>query len=88
MIDKSQQFVGGDKFTKYSRQDIQDSYPSVEPFTDKQWEIIVAYCDGSVDEDEYQADLVHAVYNIKRLEADWDDYSEALDKAEQGDKNE
>jgi hypothetical protein len=84
MTDKSQQFVGGDKFSNYSRQWIEDSYPSVEPFTDKQWEILVAYCGSSFDEDEYQADLLYAVYNINRLEADWNDYSEALDRVEKG----
>ena len=82
MIDKSQQFVGGDKFSKYSRQWIEDHYP--ERLTDKQWNILVEYCGGSVDEDEYQADLLYGIKNIDRLEADWDDYSEALDKAEQG----
>lgn len=82
MTDKSQQFVGGDKFTNYSRQWIENHYP--ERLTDKQWEILVSYCGSSSDEDEYQADLLYAIKNIDRLEADWNDYSEALDKVERG----
>ena len=82
MTDKSQQFVGGDKFSNYSRDWLEKSY-KVE-FTDEQWDILVEYCSGSRDEDEYEADVLYAIENIDRLEADWNDYSEALDKVEKG----
>ena len=80
MTDKSKQFVGGTKFSNYSREWIEKSY-RIE-LTDEQWDILVEYCSGSRDEDEYQADVLYAIENIDRIEADWNDYSEALDKAE------
>jgi len=82
MTDKSQQFVGGDKFPKVSRQWLEDHYP--ERLTDKQWDILVDYCSGSIDEDEYQADLLYAIKNIDRLEAEYESYSLALSKVEKG----
>ena len=80
MTDKSQQFVGGDKFSNYSREWLEKSY-KVE-ITDKQWDILVDYCSGSFSEDEYQSDLLYAIKNIDRLEADYDDYEIALSKVE------
>lgn len=79
MIDKSEQFVG-DNFSKYSRKWLEETYRV--QFTDRQWDILVDYCSEAIDEDEYEEDLLYAVRNIDRLEADWGDYSEALNEAE------
>jgi hypothetical protein len=79
MTDKATQFVGGDQFSNYSREWLEKSY-GVE-LTNRQWEILVDYCSGSFSEDEYQSDLLYAIRNIDRLEADYLEYDEALKKA-------
>jgi len=71
MLDKSEQFIGGGEFSLYSRQAIEEFYPSV-PLTDKRWEVIVDYCARSKDEEGFQSALVDAIYNIEKLEAEYD----------------
>jgi hypothetical protein len=72
MTDKSEQFVGGDKFPNYSRKWIEENYKIT--YTDKQWKILVDYSNSANDEDEYEEDLFYATYNIETLEADHDEY--------------
>ena len=75
MTDKATQFVGGEKFANYSREWIENS--DKIQFTDEQWAILVDYCSGSLDEEEYEADLLYAIKNIDRLEADSKMYDQA-----------
>ena len=77
MTDKSKQMLG-QQFDKphLSRQWIEDSYPI--KFTDKQWEIAVDYCSSSETEEEFEEDFLYAVYEIEKLEAEYDEYDEVF----------
>lgn len=71
MAEKSEQFIGGGEFSLYSRQWIEEKYPFAE-LTDRRWEVIVDYCANSKDEEEFESALAHALYNIAKVEAEYE----------------
>ena len=72
MTDKSKQVVGEQVSTPVSRQWIEDRYPV--KFTDKQWDILVDYVSEIDDPEEFDEDLAYAIYNIEKLEAEYEEY--------------
>ena len=74
MVDKSEQFVGGDRFENYSRAWIEESYRKV--LTDEQWKILVEHAHNAEDEDEYDDNLYYAIYNMEELEKNIKAYEE------------
>jgi hypothetical protein len=70
--DKSKQIVGEQFSSPVSRQWIEDGYPV--KFTDRQWEILVDYVSECSDEEEFDEDITYAIYNIEKIEAEYEEY--------------
>jgi hypothetical protein len=74
MVNKAEQFVGGDKFENYSRAWIEENYNKY--FTDEQWDIIVDYANSAENDDEYDDYLSYAIYETEQLEQNLKAYHE------------